>query len=101
MKITIDEIKIRPVSERRTANSRVYVFFNDDDQSIQWCNAVKDLKEQVMPKVLKYMGLPTKTQFRWDALAGCQCGCSPGFIVKDGAGVDSSEVFVDARVVKA
>ena len=100
IKITVDDIDIRDWSERRISNSRVYVFFNDTTCTIPFCRAVKDMREQVVPKVLKYMGLPAKTSVAWNAYAGCQCGCSPGFIVKDNAGIEAKEVFVDVRIVK-
>jgi Ni,Fe-hydrogenase I small subunit len=58
------------------------------------------MKEQVMPKVLKEMGLSRDTKVVWSSTAGCYCGCSPGFIVKDNAGMESKEVFVDVRIVK-
>lgn len=99
-RLKITKIKIKDCTETESGfcNSRIYVFFNEDFANVPYCSAVKDMKTDIIPKVLKAMKLPPDTKVSFSAYAGCQCGCSPGFIVKDGAGIDSREVFVDAVV---
>ena len=38
-------------------------------------------KKEVIPAVLEKMGMPADTKVRWSQYAGCDCPCSPGFIV--------------------
>ena len=40
-------------------------------------------KKEVLPEVLRQMGLQPFTKVRWSQKAGCPCGCSPAFIVVD------------------
>jgi hypothetical protein len=45
-------------------------------------------KKEVIPNVLRQMGLPSYTKVRWNQKAGCGCGCSPAFIVNTDWGSD-------------
>ena len=45
-------------------------------------------KKEVIPSVLKELGLPTNTKVRWSQYAGCSCPCSPGFIIDSNYGKD-------------
>lgn len=45
-------------------------------------------KKEVIPNVLRRMGLPSYTKVRWSQKAGCGCGCSPAFIVDTHTGAD-------------
>lgn len=38
-------------------------------------------RAEVMPKVLKRLGLKPTAKYRWSQKCGCSCGCSPGFII--------------------
>ena len=40
-------------------------------------------KKEVLPDVLRQMGLQPFAKVRWSQKAGCPCGCSPAFIVVD------------------
>ena len=51
-----------------------------------------DLYRSFLPQVAKELGLPPTTRFRWSQKAGCQCGCSPGFIC---SGVRRKDVRVE------
>jgi hypothetical protein len=56
-------------------------------------------RKEVLPIVLKRLGLPKGTKVSWSQRAGCSCPCSPGFIIQNGAyGYD---VFVDVAVEEA
>ena len=39
------------------------------------------VKPFVVPMALEAMGFPADTKVAWSRTAGCQCGCSPAFIV--------------------
>ena len=45
-------------------------------------------KKEIMPDVLRQMGLPSYSKVRWSQKAGCPCGCSPAFIVDGHNGAD-------------
>ena len=51
-------------------------------------------KKEVIPAVLKAMGLPADTKVRWSQYAGCSCPCSPGFVVD---GHSRHDVHVDVE----
>lgn len=42
---------------------------------------VSEYRKNILPEVLKIQGLPADTKYRWSQTAGCQCGCSPAFIL--------------------
>ena len=83
--------------------SRVYFFPKGEDflfvadTAEHLLQNIKDLppheyfRDQLMPEVLAAMGLPADSEFHWDPLAGCSCGCSPGFVLDHSKGKD---VFV-------
>ena len=78
-KIKIFKIKIAEAGceEKRQKHSRIYIF---EKSKTEW--SVADYRRQVLPRVLKQMG-SAECSVTWNRFAGCQCGCSPGFIVKD------------------
>lgn len=45
-------------------------------------------RKQFLPEILKQAGYPADTKVSWSQKAGCGCGCSPGFIVKNEMGTD-------------
>lgn len=45
-----------------------------------------EFRKQVIPGVLKALGLPAGAKVKWSQYAGCSCPCSPGFIVEDSYG---------------
>jgi len=83
--------------------SRVYFFPEGEDflfvadTAEHLLQNIKDLppheyyRDQLMPEVLAAMGLPADSEFHWDPLAGCSCGCSPGYVMDHSKGKD---VFV-------
>lgn len=52
-------------------------------------------KKEVIPAVLEAMGMAPDTKVRWSQYAGCDCPCSPGFIVD---GDSRRDVHVDVEV---
>ena len=59
------------------------------------CRPYMIYKKEIMPEVLRQMGLDSFTKVRWSQKAGCSCGCSPAFIVVGHYGTDVS-VTVEA-----
>lgn len=43
-----------------------------------------DLYKTYLGDVAEALGLPRTTKFSWSQKAGCGCGCSPGFITREG-----------------
>jgi len=107
MKLKIKECDIRELTGRksfdlRRTSSRIYVWIDNDKRDkpvvelitgFRYNKPHQVYKKQVIPQVLKRMGLPADTKVRWSQYAGCSCPCSPGFIVSH-PGVKPKDVFV-------
>jgi hypothetical protein len=68
----------------RTTKPRVYVWPSETvlEQLLnRRARPVSEYRKNILPEVLKYLNLPADTKVRWSQNAGCQCGCSPGFIL--------------------
>jgi hypothetical protein len=80
--------------------SRVYFFPEGEDATTNLLNNFEDNRphdvyaSELMPKILSAMGLPFESNFRWDQLAGCSCGCSPGFVIENSKGKDVYVTYV-------
>lgn len=48
----------------------------------------QEWRKSAVPVALAALGLPSDTRVSWSQKAGCSCGCSPGFIVKEHWGHD-------------
>lgn len=89
------EIEVRPAryGKRGYGASRTRVYFNHANESIME-NLIarrsrpRDLYATYLPEVAEKLGLPRTTKFRWSQKAGCECGCSPGFICVESYGKD-------------
>lgn len=100
------EIEVRARTYDRTARNpeatfnaraRVYFFHEGENMLQNLCNRnarPSTLYKTWLPDIAEQMGLPRTTKFRWSQKAGCQCGCSPGFICDDAIRKD---VFVTLR----
>ncbi len=89
-------IEVRDLDPKEKSKKvRVYIFTDGenimDDLMNRRSRPCDEYRKEVMPGVLKEMGLPTDTKFSWKQNAGCRCGCSPGFIIP---GVLDKQVFV-------
>jgi hypothetical protein len=107
IKFKVKKIDIRTVQDgsRNRWNSRVHIFEDNNPahkpvvelfNGERWNKPQRDYKIQVMPAVIKAMGLVCP-KVTWSQKAGCQCGCSPGFIVKGGIPKD---VFVSVERIE-
>ncbi len=80
----VKKIDIRN-GERSDKETRVYVHLAKEtilENLIERHNRpYTEYRKNVMPKVLKALGLPLDTKFSWSQYAGCSCPCSPGFII--------------------
>jgi hypothetical protein len=83
-KVTVTKAVPRRWNDRKRG-SRIYIFPKGESVWNQLFNrhARPHLvwRKRVMPVVLKRLGLPADTKFRWSTRAGCSCPCSPGFIM--------------------
>lgn len=92
MNITNVNIQDSGSMQRKT---RIHVFASKnvlEDAQTRFNKPFKAYKQDILPQVLKVMGLAKDTKAKWSQTAGCACGCSPGFIVAEDLGRD---VFVD------
>lgn len=107
MKLRIKKCDVRDLTGResfdlRRTSSRVYVWIENDKRDkpvldiltgFRYNKPHQIYKEQVIPAVLKKMGVPANSKVRWSQYAGCSCPCSPGFIVSH-PGFKPKDVFV-------
>lgn len=85
----------------REYNAKARMYFHHVGESIldnlvnRGCRPT-DLYRDVMPEIIRLAELHPDTKVVWSRTAGCGCGCSPGFIVKDHSRFD---VWVDVEEV--
>lgn len=88
----VDVSKIRYSDQARhykALNTKARIYFSFKDETIldnlekRKCRPHTTLRKEVVPQVLRKMGMDPKTKVRWSQYAGCSCPCSPGFIVED------------------
>lgn len=88
-------------SERREYNARARMYFHTVGETIlenlmERRNRPTELYRGVMAQVLAQAGLHPDTKVFWSQKAGCGCGCSPGFVIKDHSRFD---VWVDVQQI--
>jgi hypothetical protein len=98
MKLETVKIDVRDVADhkRRWKPSRVYIFPQGetllDNLQNRRSRPYNEYRKQVMPAVIRALGLPAGTRVKWSQYAGCSCPCSPGFVVDSVLG---KTVYVD------
>lgn len=84
------------LSENPNSKVRIYIFpANEnvfDNLLNRYSRPSKAYKAEVLPAVFARIG---EHKVSWSQKAGCNCGCSPGFIVTDG--LKGFNVFVDVE----
>lgn len=88
-RVAIKEVVVgsreRPFSTRWP---RIYFWAADKEESVieqfgnRWNRPYK-LYRTLMPEVLLRLGVRKDAKYTWSQRAGCSCGCSPGFILKE------------------
>ena len=86
-KLHITSIDTRPFArDERASRPRIY-FFPEGATLRENLRNRHDRPHKVyrefLPEVLRSLGLPEDAKVSWSQKAGCPCGCSPAFIVKD------------------
>lgn len=84
----IEEIK----TQRQTSRSsrKPVIFIHPQGESILENLANRKdrpytaYRKEVIPNVMKMLGIGGDVKVRWSQRAGCSCPCSPGFIVEGG-----------------
>jgi hypothetical protein len=101
--VIIKSLEVRLSNDKKSHNSRVYVFHEGVGPSAmfgiangaRWSHPSALYRKFVLPRVRKEMNLGSEVSIRWSQKAGCSCGCSPGFIVNDGYGCQNVFVTVE------
>lgn len=79
--------------------TRVYLFLEResilDNLDSRGCQKVHKIRRDILPVLVASAPEMQGMKFNWSRTAGCSCGCSPGFIVRDSVGFD---IFIDYRV---
>jgi hypothetical protein len=88
-------VKIKVRDGKIGSKSRLYFFVEEtilENLQKRHCRPYSEYR-QLIPKIFKKLKIPINTKAKWSQKAGCNCGCSPGFIL-DHYGED---IFVDVR----
>ena len=99
--MNIKEVKVRPNTSRKWSEgfTRIYIFLEGETV---WQNLENRherpytiYKKELLPQILeqlKAQGIDlTGQKISWSQRAGCNCGCSPGFVVSNHRG---KEIYV-------
>lgn len=91
VKVDGKPVEVILVERERKGNSRVHVFVEEGTETV-----LDDLMNRRNRPVEQWRTLATRTfrelgldpeaaylALRWSQKAGCNCGCSPGFVMKD------------------
>lgn len=84
-------VQVVLVERQRRGSSRVHVFAEEGTETIlddlmNRHNRPVETWRVLATRTLRELGLnPTEAymKLRWSQKAGCSCGCSPGFVMKD------------------
>lgn len=80
------EIEVKTRYQRNSAKPRIYVFPKGEtileQLETRRQRPYTAYRKEVLPTVMKQLGIPEDTRVRWSQYAGCSCPCSPGFIVE-------------------
>ena len=71
------------------ARPRLYIDYKDESVLENLANRRSrptTLYKAMLPEIIAKLDLPPETKVSWSQKAGCQCGCSPGFILKSAYG---------------
>jgi hypothetical protein len=104
-RIKVTEMKKLP-SERPDARARVYVFLDGESILDNFAKRAgllerdekmeRELKRRAARVVASHFNVPDHMSY--SRTAGCRCGCSPGFILKEHRGFD---LFCNVRPLEA
>lgn len=102
--IKVPVVKTVTTQEKsKSRKTRLYIFSDiweteigkaatDDAEVVAEINKVMVRRfREALPEILKQAGIP-EAKASWSWKAGCSCGCSPGFILDKGYGMD---IFAD------
>jgi len=70
----------RSSSQPRTGRVRVFVFAKMTAETANEIATIK-IERKILPQILREAGLNPRSKTLYSGVAGCKCGCSPGFIV--------------------
>ena len=96
--LSIARVKVQD-AERSQNKTRVYCFLVGESlhqNLVERFSRPHDLYKKTIAQRLVKMGLISSPKdLSWSQTAGCSCGCSPGFILKNGQ--VGKEVFIDLK----
>jgi hypothetical protein len=93
------ELKQRAPGSRRQNNSKIYFFIEGENVLENLLNRHSrphQLYKTLFPRIKAALKLTGDIDAYWSQKAGCSCGCSPGFIVKNGwnIGLGVTNIYV-------
>jgi hypothetical protein len=91
--LVIKQVKVMPQTDRPTYG-KVRVYFWPEGETVvenavhgRWTRPHR-LYRRHLPAVYQAAGIPQGVKANWNQRAGCECGCSPGFILEHRATFD-------------
>ena len=89
MDLIITEFKVREKNYKERSNKTVIHFFHENESILENLmerhSRPSKLYKELFPKIKAKLSLSNDIEATWSQKAGCSCGCSPGFIVKNPA----------------
>jgi hypothetical protein len=89
------------------AKPRLYVSIDDEGKSpIQDIlsgaryNRPNELYRTMLPEIFKALGFPEGVTAKWSQKAGCQCPCSPGFVLTFPGAWPRADYWADLTTVE-
>ena len=99
-RIVVTHIKNQKNTGKDAARATRVYLFRDKESILENLTArgrepVAMYRRDILPVLVATAPELQGLKFDWSRTAGCSCGCSPGFIVRDSVGFD---IFIDYRV---
>jgi hypothetical protein len=86
MLYVIDNLKTRPFENGEFTKRCPIVYFHKKDESILTNLFQRHYRphqeyQKLLPQVYKQLSFPSGVEADWNQYAGCDCPCSPGFLL--------------------
>lgn len=96
----------KKMSRFGSTKTRIYFFVDTDGPATDLFSGTRFNKphksyRSMLPEVFKQLGYGTEAikqmilSCSWSQKAGCSCGCSPGFVMKNREHTSGTDIFVD------
>ena len=81
-RLKVTEVRNDPETAASRSTGRIYFYYGADAPKLNYRGHLR-LQRELLPHALEAAGVNPDVPRRRRADAGCYCGCSPGFLLKD------------------